>query len=173
MKSNKLTTHATVRYFERTDQTITRRELSNHLINGGDIHYVKRMTVTKSMAYIPIKDEVYKIIINRKSKEIITILPFQDVYVRRIKVHSDHYNNREYYIEIYPDCYLETKNKRNLTKITDLKDNKLIAYNHPFFNGLFNCAWKIHLGMKGLENETTKAETTFTLTEEIEQRTNC
>lgn len=170
---NKLTIHATERYFERTDQTTTRRELSNHLINGGDIHYVKRMTATKSLAYIPIKDQVYKVIINRKSKEIVTILPFQDVYVRRIKVHSDYYNDRNYFIEMYPDCYMETNNKRTLTKITDLSNNKVIAYNHPFFAGLFACAWKIHLGMKGLENEKTKAETFSLQTEEIEQRTNC
>ena len=167
---NKLTKHADHRYFDRSNQNISRKDLIKYIGNGGQIHYAKRMTSTRSLAYIPIKNEVFKVIINRKSKCIVSILPFKDEYIKRLKVYSEYYDNKIYLIELYPDCYMETNEPHALTQIfivTD-KNNELLHFEHPFFNGLFNAAWKIYLGMKGLmKNEQIKitAETqTYTIT---------
>ena len=80
MKNN-LTIHANKRFFERSNQEITRKMIINHITNGGIINYAKRITATRSLAYIPIKNEIFKVIINRKSKTIISILPFKDEYM--------------------------------------------------------------------------------------------
>lgn len=152
MKQN-ITSHATERFFDRSDQNITRKELINHITNSGEILYAKKITATRSMAYIPIKNEKFKVIINRKTKKLITILPYQDIYKHSIIFHSKFFNNKTYMVELYPDCYIETNSMYALTKIYELKDNdqsEQLLFNHPFYNGLFDSAWKIHQGMKGL-----------------------
>jgi hypothetical protein len=169
-----LTIHAQERFFERANQDVTRKKIIAHIANGGQIIYAKRMTATRSLAYIQVKDEIFKIIINRKSKVIISILPFNDDFAQTIKIHSQHYNNKTYLVELYPDCYNETQSNHALTKIYEINDDKSfneIGYNHPFFNGLFDIAWQIHLNSKGLiKDEETEIENQ---TVELENKNQC
>ena len=169
---NKITEHANERFYERTNQEVTRKMIVNHLSNGGEIHYAKRMTATRSLAYVPIKDEVFKIIINRRSKKIVSILPFRDTFKRDIIFYNEHYNNKTYHVELYPDCYSETDSIHTMTKIYTLDDNNEknteIPFNHPFFSGLFYIALTIHKKVKGNYNENSIE----TKTDEVIKETN-
>ena len=58
-------------------------------------------------------------------------------------------------VNLYPDCYLTNGIKGGKTTIRELPDNggsKIVKYNHPYFEGLFNAAWNIHLGIKMIED---------------------
>jgi len=147
---NNISVHATERYFERTDQEITRKKIVSFINNGGKIIYAKRLSSTRSFGYIPIGKEVFKTIINRKSKRIISILPFKDVFNRKIQFHNKKYDNQNYLVELYPDCFQETESYHSLTQIYNIDTVPFmnIQYNHPFFDSLFNIAWKIHLETK-------------------------
>lgn len=176
MTNKQITTHAKNRYFERSNQEVSRKKIVSHIANGGDIIFAKRLTSTRSLAYIPIDDIVFKTVINRKSKIIVSILPFNDLFIQKFKIYSDYYDNKTYLIEIYPDCYNETKTMHTLTKIYEIigKELKEIEYNHPFFEGLFKAVWKIHQGMKGLtSNETFIAKSKTGTIEFKPENTEC
>lgn len=161
---DKLTMHANERFFDRTDQEVTRKMIVNHINNGGQIDFAMRMTASRSLAYIPIRDEVFKVIINRKSKKIVSILPFKDIYAINILMYSEYYDNKYYIIHLFPDCFQESNGKKQaLTKIHELDNNRqvvgTIAYNHPFFDGLFDAAMNFYLGTKRIiNNETIKVK---------------
>jgi hypothetical protein len=171
---NKLTTHGNIRYFDRSDQDITRKKIITHINNGGEIIYAKRLSSSKSLAYIPIKGEIFKVVINRKTKVIVSILPLRRDYEYSIDLLSETYNNKNYHIKLFPDCYYETQNTRALTKIYELDDNQEtvaeINYIHPFFEGLFRNAWEIYTKRKGLNEIKTETETSKI---EIEEKRNC
>lgn len=179
MKDRIITQHANERYYDRTNQEVTRKKIVTHITNGGQILYAKRLTATRSLAYIPIGSEVFKVIINRKSKVIVSILPFNDHFIRKIKVFSGYYDDKTYLIEMYPDCYNETRMPHALTKIYEINGDELIDinFNHPFFNGIFKAAWKIHLGIKGLQKDEEIAiesqTTTVDLTQFCQAQANC
>jgi hypothetical protein len=125
--------------------------------------YAKRLSASKSLAYIPIKGEIFKVIINRKSKVIISILPLRKEYEYSLDLLSETYNNKKYHIKLFPDCYYETKNTHALTKIYELDENQEriaeINYIHPFFEGLFKNAWEIYTKRKCLNEIKTETET--------------
>lgn len=156
----KLTTHGNIRYFDRSDQDVTRKAIINHIDNGGEITYAKRLSASKSLAYIPIKDEIFKVVINRKSKIIVSILPFREQYEYSINLLSETYNNKKYQVKLYPDCYCETKNSHALTKIYELTNEEKIEinFNHPFFNGLFIKAWEIYKNENKIETKTKEVD---------------
>jgi hypothetical protein len=166
MKKKKkiLTRHANWRFEDRTDQSVSRKKIINYLQNGGEIIYAKRLTITRSLAYLPIDNEIFKVIINRKSRIIVSILPWQDVFKATFIFFSKYYDEKDYIVELYPDCFLETKSKHALTKIYMGKDKKPIGYNHPFFEGLFEAAWNMHLAGRKINGKKTEAKeqtTTF------------
>lgn len=159
-----LTTHANERYFDRSSQQVTRKKLINRINNGGEIQYAKRLTATRSLAYIPIGAEVFKVIINRRSKRLVSILPWKDYYAINVIFFSDYYDNKRYLVKLFPDCYAETnKNGVSLTKIYEIDDDgnviNDIEYTHPFFMGLFKTALSLYTGSKGLiRNGKNKAK---------------
>lgn len=161
---DKLTLHANERFFDRTDQEITRKMILNHISNGGEILYAARLTATRSLAYVPIKEEVFKVVINRRSKKLVSILPFKDLYAINVLLFSEHYDNHYYLVKLFPDCYHETNGKKQaMTKIYVLDEQKEvkeeIPFNHPFFCGLFEAALNFYLGTKRImKNEKTSAK---------------
>lgn len=173
-KKKTLTKHANWRFEDRTDQSISRKQIVSHLENGGEVIYAKRMTISRSLAYLPIGNEIFKVIINRKSKRIISILPWQDVFQTTYTFYSSYYDEKNYIVELYPDCFLETKSKHALTRIFVVKedDKHPIGYNHPFFDGLFEAAWHMHLAerrINGGKNQVKEQTTTF----KFEKEDNC
>lgn len=170
-KKKTLTRHANWRFEDRTDQSISRKKIINYLQNGGEIVYAKRLTITRSLAYLPIGNEIFKVIINRKSRIIVSILPWQDVFIATYAFYSSYYDEKNYIVELYPDCYLETKSQHALTKIYVIKeidgfgdDKYPIGYNHPFFEGLFEAAWNMHLAgrkINGKKNEVKEQTISF------------
>lgn len=160
---DKLTIHANERYFDRSSQEVTRKMLINHIDNGGEILYALRLTASRSLAYIIIREEVFKVIINRKSKKLISILPFKEEFAVNIIFFSEHYDNKYYLVKLFPDCFHETKGRKQaLTKIYELDDKKEIKkeldYHHPFFTGLFDAAVNLYMGTKRIsKNAENKA----------------
>jgi hypothetical protein len=164
MKDNKLTTHANERYFDRSSQEVTRKKLINYINNGGEILYAKRLTATRSLAYIPIGTEAFKVIINRRSKRLVSILPYKDHFAINVIFFSEYYDNKRFLVKLFPDCYAETnKQGISLTKIYEIDAHgeiiNVIEYSHPFFMGLFETALSLYNGSKGLiRNGKNKAK---------------
>lgn len=153
MKKNNLkyifNDHSTERFFERTALNITKKDISKAITNNQITHF-KRINVTRSMAYLKVKDEVLKIVIHRKKNKIITILPWKSIFHYRIHVQIIRFQNRIFRINLYPDCYLETRKPNAMTKIfeyhgTDQRnENKIykkIRHDHPLFEQIFYVAW--------------------------------
>ena len=140
---NHIIEHANQRFFERTENETTRKEIIKHLNNGGEIIYAKRTTNSRSLVYVPIQKEIFKLIINRKNKKIITFLPWRE----KFKIHFQfEYNSKKYFIILYPDSFKETKCESTLTEIYEIDNEEniqeRIKFNHPLFKELFFEAWK-------------------------------
>jgi len=140
--------HAVERFFERTALNITKKDIVK-AIDNNQIIYFKRINVTRSMAYIHVKKEVIKTVMHRKKDKIITILPWQSIFQYTIETQIFKYDNKVYRVNLFPDCYLETKKPNALTKIFEKHDYfegmkigyKRIRHDHPLFDELFNIAW--------------------------------
>jgi hypothetical protein len=164
--------HSIERFFERTALNITKKDISKALTNNQITHF-KRINVTRSMAYLKVKDEVIKIVIHRKKNKIITILPWKSIFHYRIKIQIMKFQNRIFRVNLYPDCYLETRKPNAMTKIFEYhgKDQrngnniyKKIRHDHPLFEQIFYIAWSFfeteedHLKIK---NERKAGNETF------------
>lgn len=161
--------HSVERFFERTALNITKKDISKAITNN-QIIYFKRINVTRSMAYVHVKKEVIKTIMHRKKDKIITILPWRSIFQYIIKIQVFKYNSRIYRVNLFPDCYLETKKPNALTKIFEKvlhMDGKTgwqkVQHDHPSFDELFNIAWSFfqtdedHCNIekeRGIGNET-------------------
>lgn len=139
--------HSTERFFERTVMNITKRDIVKALTNN-QVVYFKRVNTTRSMAYIHVKKEIIKAIIHRKKNKIITILPWNSIFQYTIEIQIMKYDNKIYRINMFPDCYLETKKNNALTKmferipyINNKEGWKPMRYDHPLFGELFGIAW--------------------------------
>ena len=140
--------HAVERFFERTALNITKKDIVKAIENN-QIIYFKRINVTRSMAYIHVKKEVIKVVMHRKKNKIITILPWQSIFQYTIEVQIFKYDNKIYRINLFPDCYQETKKSNALTKMFEKHDYfegirvgyRKIRHDHPLFDELFGIAW--------------------------------
>lgn len=141
--------HAVERFFERTALNITKKDIIKAIENN-QIIYFKRINVTRSMAYIHVKKEVIKTVMHRKKNKIITILPWQSIFQYKIKVQIMKYDNKVYRINLFPDCYQETKKSNALTKMFECYGENFyydelgwepIRHDHPLFDELFGIAW--------------------------------
>jgi len=169
--------HAISRYFERTNTDISMKEIAKSVANNNLI-YVKRLSPpSRSLVYAVIKqtpqddeEEVFKLVFNRKSKTIITILPWKSIFYRCYVIEMEKYS-KSFTIHLYPDCYLETEKPNALTKIEEhvIGDAPIkLEYNHPLFGIVFNAAWKTFEGYsdahKTLQIEREKGNETFKIT---------
>lgn len=141
--------HAIERFFERTALNITKKDIVK-AINNNQIIYFKRINVTRSMAYIHVKKEIIKTVMHRKKNKIVTILPWNSIFQYTIEIRVMKYDNKIYRINIFPDCYLETKKPNALTKIFEYHGKeyyqeqkvwKKMYHDHPLFNELFGIVW--------------------------------
>lgn len=158
--------HANQRYFERVHPDIaSKNDIVKAIQHPSNIEYIKRLTESRSMAYVHLpNDNVVKVIINKKKKELVTILPWKDVY--KVEIICG-----DYVIYLFPDCYLETKNISTLNKInvrnaTSISvgnfekdwlsvnwEIKEILFNSDEFEKVFYKAWEFY------EETKTKTET--------------
>ena len=170
--------HAVERFFERTALNITKKDIVK-AIDNNQIIYFKRINVTRSMAYIHVKKEVIKTVMHRKKNKIITILPWRSIFQYTIKIQVFKYDNKIYRVNLFPDCYLETKKPNALTKIweripyfDDKEGWKPIRYDHPLFNELFNIAWsffEIDEDHCKIKNERIAGNETFEIKREAKK----
>ena len=170
--------HAVERFFERTALNITKKDIVK-AIDNNQIIYFKRVNVTRSMAYIHVKNEVIKTVMHRKKNKIITILPWRSIFQYTIKIQVFKYDNKIYRVNLFPDCYLETKKPNALTKIweripyfDDKEGWKPIRYDHPLFNELFNIAWsffEIDEDHCKIKNERIAGNETFEIKREAKK----
>jgi hypothetical protein len=134
--------HAIDRFFERTDLEVTRNQITN-AIEGGNVVYAKRLTASKSLAYVMVGENVIKLIISKGTKKVLSIIPWKSVFKEVINVHFGT-TKINYEAILFPDCYMETGCSHALTKIHRLHDDgarEPIPYNHPYFEMVFNMAW--------------------------------
>jgi hypothetical protein len=148
--------HANQRYFERVSpDTASKKDIIKAIQNKQNIEYIKRLTESRSMAYIHLPvDNIVKVIINKKRKELVTILPWKDIYHTSI-------NTCGFIIDLYPDCYLETNSLSTLNKVmaynNDREEYENLSFNSLLFETAIHKAWLIHLGLEDWHNEEAKA----------------
>jgi len=137
--------HANQRYFERVHpDTASKKDIVKALQHPSNVEYIKRLTEGRSMVYIHLpNDNIVKAIINKRKKEIVTILPWKDIYKIEIPIH----NLINYYIvDFYPDCFLETNNPSTLNKIKKYQYANFmyeyIEYNNSDFEPIILKAWE-------------------------------
>ena len=137
--------HANQRYFERVHpDTASKKDIIKAIQDPSNIQYIKRLTESRSMAYVHLpNNNIVKVIINKKKKEIITILPWNDVYQVDIKVEIRGFG--EHTVELFPDCYSETVNCSTLNIVKDINGN-YIPFNTIIFDVAVYKAWEIHRG---------------------------
>lgn len=134
--------HAIHRLMERTDQEVSRKEITN-AIEGRHMQFAKKLTNSRSLVYLNTPSGIVKIVLHKPTGKVVTVLPWKDRYKFTTKFTSPMYGNLE--AEIYPDCYQETNCKTALTKIIRIHPDgarEPIAFNHPVFEGAFNEVWK-------------------------------
>jgi hypothetical protein len=135
--------HAINRFFERTDLEVTRNQITN-AIEGGNVVYAKRLTASKSLAYVLVGENVIKLIIAKGTKKVLSIIPWKSVFKETVTVNL--MGKLLYEVILFPDCYLETGCSHALTKVHRLHDDgarEPIPYNHPYFQMVFNLAWEV------------------------------
>jgi hypothetical protein len=140
--------HSIERFFERTALNITKKDVAKAITNNQILPF-KRVNATRSMAYIHVKKEIIKTVIHRKKNKIITILPWNSIFQYNIKIQISKYDNIIYKVNLFPDCYLETKTTNALTKMYEkiiyMSNGEFgyekMRYNHSLFNEIFGIAW--------------------------------
>jgi hypothetical protein len=182
VQKKRIVDHALYRYVERTDTDVSPKEIVES-IKQNNFTYFKRLTPTRSMAYVNVikthfDKEIFKLILNRKSKTIITILPWKSLFHVCYVIEMEKYS-KKFTVHLYPDCYLETNKPQALTKIHEhivdpMSCTIQLNYNHPLFEIIFNAAWETFEGFndahKTLCEEREKGNETFKIKDEYENR---
>ena len=137
--------HANQRYFERVHpDTASKKDIIKAIQDPNNIRYIKRLTESRSMAYVYLpKDNIVKVIMNKNKGEIVTILPWKAMY--SIVMHFDMKNGDIYTVDFFPDCFAETKNASTMNTITLTKANgekENISFSHNDFAGIIQIAWE-------------------------------
>jgi len=136
--------HANQRYFERVHPDIaSKRDIIKAIQDTKNIQYFKKLTESRTMAYVHLPNQqIVKVIINKKKKELVTILPWQDLYQVEEEVMSETLGL--FHVIMFPDCYLESGNFTAFTKIKQIKENskeESISFNSLLFETIFYKAW--------------------------------
>ena len=136
--------HANQRYFERIHPDIaSKRDIVKAIQDVKNIQYFKKLTESRTMAYVHLPNQqIVKVVINKKKKELVTILPWQDLYQVEEEVISEKLGM--FHVIMYPDCYLESGNFTAFTKIKQIKENskeESISFSSLIFETIFYKAW--------------------------------
>jgi hypothetical protein len=139
------TPHATQRFYERTNGE-TSKKLIQKAIDSKNYISVKRLSGTRTLVYVPIDESIYKVVLQRKIKKIITFLPWHSEF--KFEIEFCHVKwQKQFKVVLFPDCYLEIKNPHILTEMHVIHpDNakEYITYDNPIFDGAFELAWEIY-----------------------------
>jgi len=124
----------------------TQKELETYLKKNGEILYIKKLTTSKTLVYLLLKNKrAAKIILHKKKKIPIAIIPWKiPLFVTTQKLSYSLEN--KYKVVLFPDCYLETNSKGTLTKIfnvTDVNNIITLPYTDILFDTLFSLAWEM------------------------------
>jgi hypothetical protein len=142
--------HANQRFFERVDpDDASKRDIIKALQHPSNVQYIKKLTASRTMAYIHLPNEsIVKAIINKNKMELVTILPWKDIYKHVVDM-------GEYIVHLYPDCYAETNNESTLNRVLKLNEvsgtHKDIPFNAIDFSEAIQNAWDIHINSEEAE----------------------
>jgi hypothetical protein len=140
-KAASITPHAKRRLCQREPAT-SPNELAKAVRCGDKLIYINRQTNTRSLVYVELSTGWTKCIINRKKRQVVTVLPWKDA--REAYVQFE-YNGHEWEATIYPDAYLEVGKPPALTRIKDIHQDGYLGNGTPLFNELFTVAWNTYL----------------------------
>jgi len=122
------------------------------IVKKRELVFVKKLTISRTLAYIIKNDEPIKLIVRKKNNSVVTFLPIHHAFIYGPK-EIELYGNK-FKITIYPDCYMETKNPRTMTEFYILNLNnewrELKKVKEPF-ESIFKQIWDEY-------NETLKTE---------------
>jgi len=144
MTKTKLSPHSKERLKQRYDglNNLKMKEISEHLRNRNLI-FVKKLTLSRTLAYIEKEGEAIKVIVRKKDNSAVTVLPLMYDYSFGPK--EILFEGILYKIIIYPDCFIETKNPRTMTKfyILDPHTNVWVDYKKTKepFEAIFKTIW--------------------------------
>jgi methionine synthase II (cobalamin-independent) len=130
--------HANERYHERISPDISKREIQR-AIDNKQVQFFQRATESKSKVYISTDKGIVKAVISKKTKQVVTFLPWQDEYKKELKLFHPQYG--EFKAILYPDCYLETGVSMTLNKIFLNGSEAHLSPASDKFQELFNFAW--------------------------------
>lgn len=109
----KVTAHAKQRALERAPG-MSVRELARKF-RSGDVLYVARKTASRSLIYARLSTGWVKAIVNRRSRRIITVLPWAAEREATVSVSVE---GIAYRVTIAPDAYTETGNEFHLAEVS-------------------------------------------------------
>lgn len=142
----------------RTQAPISKYDIQKSIIENKYIT-IKKVSVARRLAYVNVNDYTVKIIIDKKTKNIITILPMNYDFNREFICI---YNNKKYKIVIYPDCYMETMDCRMMTSFFLYNDNtkEWVSLNKKgkLFKIIFESIWYFYMKYRNYSNDPINTE---------------
>lgn len=146
-KPNKRRAHVLKRIKERVGTHIPQSLIEGNLKHES-ITFIKRVSCSRSIGYLIIDNTPIKIVYGKTCKKAITVLSlnYDFEFPKDSWFEILHDNNNTYRIKIYPDCYMETENKRTMTKFQIWNDHEMKwkerKHADDIFNHVFDIAWK-------------------------------
>jgi hypothetical protein len=137
--------HLIKRIKERVGTHICQSDLEDNL-DHSKIMFAKKLTNSRSLAYIVINETPIKIIYSKECKKIITVLTINHTF--EFPKYDYYYftkNGNRYRMKIFPDAYMETENPKALT-IFEIWDHTLDNWrtkkkSSKSFEEIFKLAW--------------------------------
>jgi len=154
-KQNRRRKHAIRRIKERVSSIIPQKDLEDNL-DHNKIMFTKKLTNSRSLCYIILRDIPIKFIYSKIKKKIITILPIYHDFIFPYDNNEwfEYFstNNEAYRIKIFPDAYLETEDNKSLTLIEKWNDRlnqwEKEKKNSEIFDTVFSVAWRFYEHIK-------------------------
>jgi hypothetical protein len=146
-RTNRRKIHVIKRLKERVGTHISPSLIEENLKHK-DIIFIKRVSCSRSIGYLLINNTPIKLVYGKGCKKAITILPisYDFEFPKDGWFEILYENNKTYRIKIFPDCYMETENKRVMTKFEVWNDNEMKWEEKKradnIFNYVFDIAWE-------------------------------
>lgn len=131
--------HVNTRIY-RTKAPISKFDIKKNIDNG-NYKVIKKVSVARRLAYVYVDNYIVKIIMDKNTKDIITIIPINYQYKKEFDFDI---NKKRYKLILFPDCYMETLDCRMLTIFQILNKNnewEPIKMKGKLFQSLFNMCW--------------------------------
>ena len=118
-------------------------------IHNDWLAYFLKLTNSITMTYLFTSDSIYKISYNKNQEKIMKVWNWLSTFKAEINFRSKVYDDKQYKVILFPDCFLQTSRNNALTEIyhvfmhEEVERKEKLLHNHPFFNGLFTIAWEL------------------------------